>query len=333
MSDLMLVVLGNTEVATIPGISVAGASPELTKFTPPADIEYVLCGKPLIIDAIPVTPEGHPTPAIITKACYELADFPIVAVRGGSILSPKVPFVQITDEHGRDFRRESAVPNVEEIVKNARMFGQELRKFVDELVIGESTPGGTTTAQAVLWALGYRAKTSSASPSNPHQLKEEVIKEGFRRIDADIGCFADEPYKALQEFGDPMLATVAGICLGFDKSVVLAGGSQMLAVSAFLKAAGENLSRFRIATTKYVVNDSSSTFRETAEEIGIEFWTAMLDFSSSAYKGLQDYERGYVKEGVGAGGAVYLAAKNGFSEDDVARKVDELYALLKKGES
>jgi len=326
---MMLVVLGNTEVSTIPGISVAGATPELTKLTPPADAEYLFHEKPKIIDVIPVTPEGHPTPAIITKAAKELADFPIIIVRGGTYLAPLVPHVHISDVVGRDFRREKALPEAREIIERAMLFGEQLNKLgLKEIVIGESTPGGTTTAQAILWALGYEAKTSSAAPNNPQNLKVQVIEKGFKRAGINKGDLANEPLSALEEFGDPMTATVIGISQGFKGEIVLAGGTQMLSISTLLKALGEDLSRFMIATTKWVANDESSTFKETAKEIGIAYYYAELDFSRSRFKGLQDYERGYVKEGVGAGGAVWLAMKKGFTVEDVAKKVDELYERL-----
>ena len=329
MKSLFLLVLGNTEISTVPRISVAGATPELTKLTPVADAEYLFHEKPLTIDTVPVTPEGHPTPAIITKAARELANFPVLVVRGGTYLAPLVPHVYISGAVGRDFRREPALPEFGEIIKRAKLLGEELNKTpIKELVIGESTPGGTTTAQAVLWALGYNAKTSSASPDNPQSLKEKVIREGFERAGIEHGGLKDNPLEALRQFGDPMMATVVGIALRFRKNVVLAGGTQMLAVSALLKALGEDLSRFMIATTKWVVNDKSATFVETAKEVGIMSYAADLDFSKSEFKGLRDYERGYVKEGVGAGGATWLAVKAGFSPEDVSEKVGELYRRL-----
>ncbi|NJE03019.1 nicotinate mononucleotide-dependent phosphoribosyltransferase CobT [Thermococcus sp. MV11] len=329
MESLFLLVLGNTEISTVPGISVAGATPELTKLTPVADAEYLFHEKPLTIDVIPVTPEGHPTPAIITKAARELANFPVLVVRGGTYLAPLVPHVHVSDAVGRDFRKGPALPEFGEIIKRAKLFGEELNKLpIKELVIGESTPGGTTTAQAVLWALGYDAKTSSASPNNPQGLKERVIGEAFERAGIGKGQLKDNPLEALRQFGDPMMATVVGISLGFRKNVVLAGGTQMLAVSALLKALGEDLNRFMIATTKWVVNDRSATFLETAKEIGIITYSADLDFSKSEFRGLRDYENGYVKEGVGAGGATWLAVKAGFSPEEVSEKVEELYRRL-----
>ena len=329
MKSLFLLVLGNTEISTVPGISVAGATPELTKLTPVADAEYLFHEKPLTIDVIPVTPEGHPTPAIITKAAKELADFSVLVVRGGAYLAPLVPHIHVSDAVGRDFRREPALPEFGEIIKRAKLLGEELNKTpIEELVIGESTPGGTTTAQAVLWALGYDAKTSSASPDNPQSLKEKVISEAFARVGIERGGLKDGPLEALRQFGDPMMATVIGLSLGFRRKIVLAGGTQMLAVSALIKALGESLDRFMIATTRWVVNDRSATFLETAREIGIVTYAADLDFSKSEFKGLRDYENGYVKEGVGAGGATWLAVKAGFSPENVSEKVEELYGRL-----
>ena len=331
---MMLVILGNTEIALIPGISVAGATPELTRLTPPADVEYVFYGKPKVIDAIPVTPEGHPTPAIITKASWELGNFPLIPVRGGSYLAPNVPHVFITDEVGKDFRKEKAVPNAKQIIEKAKLFGQELSKSgLKEIVIGESIPGGTTTAQAVLWALGYDAKTSSASPENPQPLKEQVINEAFKRVGIQKGDFAKKPLKALEELGDPMMATVIGIAQGFRGEIVLAGGTQMLAIASLLKALGEDMERFMIATTKWIVNDKSSTFKKTANEIGVMYCYTTLSFENSKFKGLRDYEKGYVKEGVGAGGSVYLAKKKGFSEEEIANKIEELYERLMQEKS
>ncbi|ASJ06898.1 nicotinate mononucleotide-dependent phosphoribosyltransferase CobT [Thermococcus pacificus] len=329
MESLFLLVLGNAEISTVPGISVAGATPELTKLTPVADAEYLFHERPLTIDVIPVTPEGHPTPAIITKAAKELANFPVLVVRGGTYLAPLVPHVHISNAVGRDFRKGPALPEFGEIIKRAKLFGEELNKLpIKELVIGESTPGGTTTAQAVLWAFGYDAKTSSASPDNPQSLKGMVITEAFQRAGIEKGQLRDNPLEALRQFGDPMMATVVGLSLGFRKDIVLAGGTQMLAVAALLKALDEDLSRFMIATTKWVVKDRSATFLDTAKEIGVITYAADLDFSESKFKGLRDYERGYVKEGVGAGGATWLAIKAGFSPEEVSEKVEALYRRL-----
>ncbi|KKL84983.1 hypothetical protein LCGC14_1779830, partial [marine sediment metagenome] len=50
---LFICVLGNTETAKIPGISAAGANPEITDYTPAADVEYLYFGKCKCIDGVP----------------------------------------------------------------------------------------------------------------------------------------------------------------------------------------------------------------------------------------------------------------------------------------
>ncbi len=322
MKELFVVVISNTKLANIKGITVAGAKPELIKYTPPADVEFLFYDKPLCIDAIPVTPEGYPTPAIITKASYNLAEFPIVVVRAGSEIEPLVPHIKISEKVGGDIRFEKGVEDIYEILRKSELFGRELKKSYDELVIGESTPAGTTTALAVLRALGYRAKVSSSMANNPIELKEKVVEEAFKSKGVEFGELRDDPLKAIELFGDPMQACVVGLARGFKKNVVLAGGTQMLPIAHALN--GE----CTIATTKYIINDKTSNFLDIADEIGVEVYEAKLDFSKSRFKGLRMYEGGYVKEGVGAGGSVYLAEKHGFNVRDVVEEVERIYEKI-----
>ncbi len=322
MKELFIVVISNTKLANIRGISAAGAMPELIKYTPPADVEFLFYDKPLCIDAIPVTPEGYPTPAIITKASYNLSKFPILIVRAGSELEPLIPYVKVSERVGGDIRSEKGVENISEILRKSELLGKELKKSYDELVIGESTPAGTTTALAVLKALGYDAKVSSSMANNPTELKEKVVEEAFKNKGISFGELRDDPLKAIELFGDPMQACIVGLAKGFGKNVVLAGGTQMLPIAHALDG------KCKIATTKYIVNDKTSNFLDIANEIGVDVYEAMLDFSRSRFKGLRMYEEGYVKEGVGAGGSVYLAEKHGISVDDIVKEVERIYEKI-----
>jgi len=60
---LFACVIANTETGKIKGVSIAGENPDITDYTPPADVELVELGKCKCIDGVPITPEGIPTPA------------------------------------------------------------------------------------------------------------------------------------------------------------------------------------------------------------------------------------------------------------------------------
>lgn len=319
---MFLLVISNTEVASIPGITVAGKSQELIKYTPVADAEFLFYSKPLSINAIPVTPEGHPTPAIITKASKILVKFPVIVIRSGSIIGPKIPHIEISEIPGNNIIEKTALPNLDEILEKSEILGYELSNEIDEIYIGESIPGGTTTAQAILTALNYDSKVSSASMENPIDLKMNIVNLALKRVNKK----SLDWYSSLKELGDPMMAFIVGFSHGFSGKIFLAGGTQMLAVSALLKETGKMPEM--ILTTKYVVNDKNATFKKTAEEIGIKYYAANLDFSKSKYKGLRDYELGMVKEGVGAGGSVFIAEKQGISTNEIEKKVEEIYESI-----
>ncbi|MEM2146003.1 MAG: hypothetical protein QW279_11625, partial [Candidatus Jordarchaeaceae archaeon] len=106
------------------------------------------------VDVVPVTPEGIPTPALITRAALKLAEIPAIVVSGGLKINPQIPFVELGGSPGRDIRTGNAVENVKEVLERAKVAGENLAKTVDYLVVGESVPGGTTTALGVLMAMG-----------------------------------------------------------------------------------------------------------------------------------------------------------------------------------
>ncbi|MDR1650951.1 MAG: TIGR00303 family protein [Synergistaceae bacterium] len=324
-ASMFFLFISGTEAARVPGLSAAGANPDVLPFTSGADADVIRFGRPKAIDCFPMDPEGHPTPAIITRASVLEADIPVTAVRAGSFLPPEPPYVELGASPGHDPRLESSVPSARAVFESAAAFAEN--SAPEGLVmLAESIPGGTTTALLVLRALGYDCMVSAASPVNPVALKERVWLESSARCGISAGGMRDDPMRAIEELGDPMQAAVCGFIsgLGGRSEVVLAGGTQMLAVAACVKALGSAL-RMTVATTKYVESDPSSTFKKTAAEIGVETYAAPLDFSSSPYKGLADYEKGYVKEGVGAGGSVLYAARRGVDVSAVIARTNELY--------
>jgi uncharacterized protein (TIGR00303 family) len=336
-NPLFICTIATTETGKIPGLSAAGANPDFTDFTPPADAELLLLGKCKSIQGVPITPDGIPTPGLITTSALHLADIPVLVVNGGVKVKPQIPFVDLGGNSGRDIRTGDSVDNVEEVIERAKVLGEQLAKAVDYLVIGESIPGGTTTALGVLSALGVNAegKVSSTLPLNPHSLKSEVVRAGLKAAGQKFGSLADNPIKAVSCVGDPMMPALAGLVIGGARQapVLMAGGTQMTAVLAVINALEpEALCNVAVGTTRWVVKDKSSDICGIIKQFcEVPVLAADLNFSNSNFPGLQIYETGLVKEGVGAGGASIAAmAKLGgaVTKDLLLKEIERNYALL-----
>jgi NaMN:DMB phosphoribosyltransferase len=63
-------------------------------------------------------------------------------------------------------------------------------------------------------------------------------------------------------------------------------------------------------------------------QLGAEMFYVDPGYSHSNHAGLRQYEKGHVKEGVGAGGALYLASLMGISMDQVREEVEKICAEL-----
>ncbi|ACP34184.1 Nicotinate-nucleotide-dimethylbenzimidazole phosphoribosyl transferase [Sulfolobus islandicus Y.G.57.14] len=320
-----ILVIGTTDVSLIPGLTIAGATPELTHFTPAADAEYVLLGKCKSINTIPVSPTGIPTPALLTRASLSFINPLKIVVNAGSRILPKIPYIDLQGEPGKDIRKQAlSMEKVNNIIENSIKLGEELSNEYELIMIGESIPAGTTTAMATLLALGYDAmdKVSSASPDNPKELKRKVVEEALRNLPTDS-------LQRLAKVSDPVLLGVAGTSLGFKGKILLAGGTQMTAAAAIINEFDKNkLKDITIGTTKWIVEDKFADMLSLAKQVGVKVLASMLDLSISAYEGIRAYEKGYVKEGVGAGGSAIMALVRGVSNNTLVRKIDELYGEL-----
>ncbi|MCX9085851.1 MAG: TIGR00303 family protein [Candidatus Methanoperedens sp.] len=320
---LFLCVLANTETAKIPGISAAGKSPELTDFTPAADAELVETGNAISINEPAMTPSGVPTPAVLTRASMLLTGIPSLFINSGLRVRPRIPTIDLDCQPGGDMRKGHAVADAYDIYRKSQALGEKLGKLSDLVIIGESVPGGTTTAMGVLRALGYEGKVSSSFPKNPLSIKNEVVEEAMNRSNISFGSLRDRPLDAVECLGDPMMAAVAGLVDGIGQKIVLAGGTQMVSVLGVIKHLG--LERdVSIATTCFVDEDKSANFREMTHILGYQAYAADPGFGRSRRKGLAMYENGDVKEGVGAGGAMFAAAMMGFSQKEFREKTEEV---------
>jgi uncharacterized protein (TIGR00303 family) len=331
-TPLFVCVIANTEVGKIKGISAAGANPNLTDLTPPADVELIELGKCRCIDGVPVTPEGIPTPAIITRASLNLANIPFLTINAGLNILPQIPFVDVGGKAGGNIRKKQAVVSPQGTFEKARIIGKNLAKLCDYLVVGESIAGGTTTALGVLVGLGYDAfgKVSSSMPNNPHTIKMEVVKQALKKFN-DRNVFS-----VIREMGDPMIPVHAGICVGAAKEipVLMAGGTQMAAILAVIKEVEKKIvNNLAIATTNWIINDKTSDLSGLINEIlSIPIIATKLSFVNSKHVGLQAYEKGFVKEGVGAGGAViaaYIKSKGKINSDKILKEIEKIYDGLR----
>lgn len=321
---LFLCIISNTDTGKIPGISAAGTSPELTDYTPGADAELVETNKIITMPELPEAPGGSPTPAIVTKAALNLTGIPSLFVASGLRKKPAIPYVELGGAGGNDIRLRSAVPDAKALYENAALLGKKLARLSDCVFIGESIAGGTTTALAVLKALGYNVNVSSSFASNPTELKVRVVEEAMKRAGVTDGSLKKDPLRAVSELGDPMMPAALGLMRGLlGTKVVLAGGTQMAAVLAMGKAM-QIEGDISIATTKYIVEDKSASFREIVESTGRPYYYSDPGLEMSKIPPVQIYAQGYVKEGVGMGGAALLAGIYGVSREKLVEETDRV---------
>jgi NaMN:DMB phosphoribosyltransferase len=132
-----------------------------------------------------------------------------------------------------------------------------------------------------------------------------------------------------------MMPAFAGLAIGAasEVPVLMAGGTQMSAVLAIIKALRpEIMQNLAIATTRWVVNDRHSDIVGLVRQVhDVPILAADLDFSFSAYEGLRAYEQGVVKEGVGAGGATVAAmvkTRGKITKERLLAEIEKNYRAL-----
>jgi uncharacterized protein (TIGR00303 family) len=296
-------VISYTETSEIPGITFAGADKDSIKFTPPADAEYLYYGNCKTIEKIPMTPDGKPTPALLTKVALESSSIPHIVINAGSKIEPQLPFIQTGLSPGKNISVNPAMSDsqISKAVDYGRIVGRTLASMTDCLIIGESIPGGTTTALAVMLGLGYKARVSSSIPDNPVVLKNQIASMALEGIDSD------NPYSIVAKVGDPMIPFVTGMLSAASEinPVMLAGGTQMAAVLAFASKIGFNEKNTAIGTTCYISDDTSANFKNLVSEIAdIPAIAVNPRLENSKFPGLRAFSEGFAKEGVGAGGSI-----------------------------
>jgi len=317
-NPLFCVILGNTLLSTVPGLSGAGPAPEKTLLTPNLDAELVTYGRITSFPLKPNTPTGCPTPATITRAMIELTGVPPLFINAGLKNRMTVPCMDALGEPGNDPRTGDAVPLAKSLYLHGKEIGSLLSRSSDLLVLGECVPGGTTTALCVLRALGYPAAVSSSFVSNPVSHKEALCRQVLEGLAANP---VTDPLNIIRRVGDPMIPVAAGIAASYKGTLVLAGGTQMLAVCGLIRAMNGSVPA--VATTVYVKADPTANIEELATMMGINICYIDPGFDTLGHPGLARYCDGEVKEGTGAGGAMCLAHLMGYTPQQIKNKILE----------
>ncbi len=324
-------ILGFTATGLIPGISAAGATPDSRQYTAIADAEFLING----VTSQPQYPlpplEAGASPVLISRAVVEAFNLPVYLFNAGLLHPPAVPAIDLGGVAASCLTSGKAMPleTVKHLFEQGLQWGEQLAVAADGyVIIGECVVGGTTTALSILTGLGIAAtgKVNSSHPQCNHAQKWEVVQAGLRKWENKSLTF--DPFELVAAVGDPMQIAAAGMAISASRhgGVLLAGGTQMLAVYALAealvkhqklrdetKAIGSQFSlawqptQIVVGTTRWVAQDTTGDTVGLAQLGNVPLLATQLSFSTSRYPQLQAYEQGYVKEGVGAGGCAIAA--------------------------
>ncbi len=360
----VLLLLAATDTAAVEGISAAGATGPSRRFTAAADAELLLLGprqpRP---HALPPLPAGV-SPALISRVVLERLGLNALVVDLGCPVAPAVPHLRPAAPAGggpaRCLSRGNALEpaRVEALLALGQSWAERQARLqpASPMLVAECVPGGTTTAQALLTGLGIEASgLVSGSLRRPaHALKADLVAKGLAAAGllgprANAGPAAQPAAWARRVaacLGDPMQPLAAGLALGaahHGLPLLLAGGSQMAAVLALALALAPPALRSRLArwvglaTTGWVAREPGSDLALLLRRIGDQWgvdplaFAADLNFRAAVHPALADYERGYVKEGVGAGGLAVLWQLSGRRPADLALACDDACHQLLAG--
>jgi NaMN:DMB phosphoribosyltransferase len=136
--------------------------------------------------------------------------------------------------------------------------------------------------------------------------------------------------------GDPMQIVVAGMTIAASRTcgVLLAGGTQMIAVYALTRALAMSQhlvwqpDNVVVGTTRWVAEDPTGDTVGLADLVAVPLIASQLSFTQSQYPQLQVYEQGFVKEGVGAGGAAVVAhLLAGWDQPTLLQAIESIAAI------
>tara|TARA_Y100001970_G_scaffold273000_1_gene370518 strand:- start:10560 stop:11720 length:1161 start_codon:yes stop_codon:yes gene_type:complete len=329
-------IIAGTNTAQINGISAAGIDSESRKITAIADAEYLLFGPNKDnLYKLPLLPAGV-TPALISNVCAKLMGVHSIVIPIGINVKPYFKHLSVEK---KSFMPAECILSGKSMskkrVKSLFESGLSIGKTTNQpIFISESVPGGTTTAQAIMEAFGLNVSdlVGSSLLNPPRKLKKEIISIALLKANLKNNFNSIDVIAAL---GDPFQAFSMGLLIGareVNQSVILGGGSQMIALILLaleyitFKNKQNFVDNIFIVTTSWLARDDSLNkllvLISKKHDVNLFGFSSGLNFKSSKYKELKDYELGYVKEGVGAGGMSFLANMKGFTYEEIVLKCE-----------
>ncbi|MDX2228457.1 MAG: TIGR00303 family protein [Leptolyngbyaceae cyanobacterium bins.349] len=332
-------VLGFTETGLIPNISAAGATPESRRYTAIADAEFLSHGVQLQ-PHYPLPPlQVGASPVFISRSVIEAQQIPLVILNAGLPTPPTVAAIDLQGAPARCLSTGHALERqtVAHLFEQGMVWGEKLAAEVDDyLVLAECVVGGTTTALAVLTALGIsaRGRVNSSHAICNHEQKWQLVEQGLHQWHQRRSPTGSCPFEIVAAVGDPMQIVVAGMAIAASRrgGVLLAGGTQMLAVYALAQAFTQsaalawNPDEIVVGTTRWVAEDPTGDTTALAALVGpVPLMATQLSFATSRFSQLRVYEQGFVKEGVGAGGCAIAAhLAQGWTQTQLLAAIEEL---------
>jgi uncharacterized protein (TIGR00303 family) len=324
-----------TKTCEIEGITQAGI-PGMIPLTPTLDAEFITNAKVFSLGELAETPTGVPTPALITRATHDLTPFSTIEILDLGL--QKKPQNCILHEFGitpSGSIDKGAHINAQEIFAKGMEFGKRYELKGNYLILGESTPAGTTTAAASALALGYDCAEdfSSSFLDVPNNIKNTTINAALANITADMSNF-----EKLSYVSDNMLLFCAGFLVEASKrfQIVLAGGTQMAACLLIADKLREDIlmrvkhDNISLATTQWVAQDAHANIQHILQQLSYTpnaLYTP-FSFADAEIPVLKKYDEGEAKEGVGAGAALAYAAQNAITNEALLRQIELLIYMM-----
>jgi uncharacterized protein (TIGR00303 family) len=324
-----------TKTCEIPGITQAGI-PGMIPLTPTLDAEYITNEKVFSLGELAETPTGVPTPALITRAVHNLAAFSTIEILDlGLQTQPQNCIVHSFGIAPSESIATGAGINAKEIFSKGMAFGRSYELKGSYLILGESTPAGTTTAAASVLALGYDCADdfSSSFLHVPNDIKSKTLNAALSLVDDTMSNF-----EKLGIVSDNMLLFCAGFLVEASKrfQIVLGGGTQMAASLLIADALREDIlmrvnhNNILLATTQWVAQDKNANIKHILEQLSYTpnaIYTT-FSFANTAIPILKKYDEGEAKEGVGAGAALGYANKHHISNKELLQQIELLIYSL-----